>query len=192
MANIKILCVFRFTFGGFLQLLCRDADMNRREFEQFTGRIRSRLVLMADRFVRDSGIGDTSDDIVQESLLVLWRQCENGYEMQNPEALAVAITKKMCLAHLRGCKPVIQTIDGVEVAGGVSASALTDEADMNTMKESLLALLTPTQRQYLHFRNEMGLSLDEIAEVTGCPKTSIKSTISAARRLLLEHIKKDL
>lgn len=147
---------------------------------------------MADRFVKDSGIGDTADDIVQESLLVLWRQTENGYEMQNPEALAVAITKKMCLAHLRGYKPVVQSIEGVEVAGGVSASALTDEADLNTVKESLLAMLTPTQRQYLHLRNEMGLSLDEMEEVTGCPKTSIKTTLSAARRLMMEHIKKDL
>ena len=166
--------------------------MTRQEFEQLTGRIRSRLVLMASRFVKDSGIGDTADDIVQESLLVLWRQTENGYEMQNPDALAVAITKKMCLAHLRGCKPEIQSIEGVEVAGGLSASALTDETDIDMVKESLLAMLTPTQRQYLHYRNEMGLSLDEIAEVTGCPKTSIKTTISAARRLLLEHIKKDL
>lgn len=147
---------------------------------------------MAGRFVKDSGIGDDADDIVQESLLIFWRQTENGYEMQNPEALAVAITKKMCLAHLRGYKPMVQSIEGVEVDGGASASALTDEADLNTVKETLLALLTPTQRQYLHYRNEMGLSLDEIAEVTGSPKTSIKTTISAARRLMLEHLRKDL
>ena len=108
--------------------------MTRQEFEQLTGRIRSRLVLMASRFVKDSGIGDTADDIVQESLLVLWRQTENGYEMQNPDALAVAITKKMCLAHLRGCKLVVQSIEGVDVAGGVSASALTDDADMDACR----------------------------------------------------------
>lgn len=131
--------------------------MNRQEFEQLSGRIRSRLVLMASRFVKDSGIIDDADDIVQESLLVLWRQTENGYDMQNPEALAVAITKKMCLAHLRGYNPVVQSIYGVEVAGGSSASALTDEADIDIVKESLLALLTPTQRQYLHLRNDMGL-----------------------------------
>ena len=166
--------------------------MTRQEFEQLTGRIRSRLVVLASRFVKDSGITVEADDIVQESLMVFWRRTENGYEMQNPEALAVAITKKVCLANLRGCRPMVQSIDGVEVAGGVSASALTDEADLNMVKESLLALLTPTQRQYLQLRNDMGLSLDEIAEVTGSPKTSIKSTISAARRLMSEHIKKDL
>jgi len=166
--------------------------MTRKEFEQLTVRIRSRLVALASRFVKDSGICDDADDIVQESLLVLWRQTENGYEMQNPEALAVAITKKVCLAHLRGNRAVMQSIDGIDVSGGPSASALTDEADMNAVRESLLALLTPTQRHYLHLRNEMGLSLDEMEEVTGCPKTSIKTTLSAARRLMMEQIKKDL
>lgn len=166
--------------------------MTRQEFEQLTVRIRSRLVALASRFVKDSGIGDDADDIVQESLLVLWRQTEKGYEMQNPEALAVAITKKVCLAHLRGCRPMVQSIDGVDLAGGPSASDLTDEADMDTVKKSLLSMLTPTQRHYLHLRNEMGLSLDEMEEVTGCPKTSIKTTLSAARRLMMERIKKDL
>lgn len=148
--------------------------------------------MMAGRFVKDSGMQDAPDDIVQESLLMLWRQTESGYEMQNPEALAVTITKKMCLAHLRAGRAVLQSIDGVDVAGGSSASALTDETDINTVKESLMSILTPTQRNYLHLRNEMGLSLDEIAEVTGSPKTSVKTTISAARRLMLEHLKKDL
>jgi len=166
--------------------------MTRQEFEQLTLRIRSRLVMVAGRFVKDSGIQDAPDDIVQESLLMLWSQTDNGYEVQNPEALAVTITKKVCLAHLRGKRAVLQSIDGVDIAGGSSASALTDEADINTVKESLMSILTPTQRHYLHLRNEMGLSLDEIEEVTGSPKTSIKTTISAARRLLLEQIKKDL
>lgn len=166
--------------------------MTRQEFEQLTLRIRSRLVAMASRFVKDSGLTDAPDDIVQESLLMLWNQTDNGYEILNPEALAVTITKKVCLAHLRGNRALLQSIDGMDVAGGSSASALTDETDINTVKESLLALLTPSQRRYLYLRNELGLSLDEIEEVTGCPKTSIKTTLSAARRLMLEHIKKDL
>lgn len=166
--------------------------MTRQEFEQLTFRIRSRLVAMVGRFVKDSGIQDAPDDIVQESLLMLWSQTDNGYEIQNPDALAVTITKKVCLAHLRTARAVLQSIDGVDIAGGSSASALTDDADINTVKESLMSILTPTQRHYLHLRNEMGLSLDEIEEATGCPKSSIKTTLSAARRLMLEHIKKYL
>ena len=41
-------------------------------------------------------------------------------------------------------------------------------------------------------RNDEGMTLEEIAEVTGKPKTSIKSTISAARKQMLELIKKQL
>jgi len=41
---------------------------------------------MAGRFVKDSGIQDAPDDIVQESLIMLWSQTENGYEILNPDA----------------------------------------------------------------------------------------------------------
>ena len=68
--------------------------------------------------------------------------------MQNPEALAVAITKRLCLAHLRGYKVAVPPIEGVDVAGGTSASSLTDETDLDMVKEALMSLLTPTQRQY--------------------------------------------
>ena len=41
-------------------------------------------------------------------------------------------------------------------------------------------------------RNNEGMTLDEIAEITGKPKTSIKSTISAARKQMLNFIEKYL
>ena len=38
----------------------------------------------------------------------------------------------------------------------------------------------------MHLRNDEGLSLDEIATLTGKPKTSIKSTLSKARKQMLD------
>ena len=64
--------------------------------------------------------------------------------------------------------------------------------DLRTIKKSIYASLTNTQREYLRMRNDEGMTLEEIAEVTGKPKTSIKSTISAARKQMLELIKKQL
>lgn len=55
-----------------------------------------------------------------------------------------------------------------------------------------LSILSDTQRKYLHLRNEEGMSLDEISSLTGKPKNSIKSSISSARRAMLEIIKKEL
>ena len=69
---------------------------------------------------------------------------------------------------------------------------LTDREDLRRIQESIYGSLTTTQREYLHLRNDEGLSLDEIATRTGKPKTSIKSTLSKARKQMLELIKGQL
>ena len=104
---------------------------------------------------------------------MLWSQTENGYEILNPDALAVTITKKVCLAHLRGSRAVMQSIDGVDLAGGPSASDLTDEADMNAVKESLLSMLTPTQRQCYPSR---------VMNLLGCRNLPLNNVISVVVR----------
>ena len=60
------------------------------------------------------------------------------------------------------------------------------------IKERLCRRLTPSQRRYLSMRNDLGLSLDEISARTGRPKSSIKTTISTARRLLLKLLEKEV
>lgn len=151
-----------------------------------------RLLALAGGFISKSGIADDADDIVQESMLKLWQQVNEGYPIQNLEAFAVTITKKVCLSHLRSNVHETESLSGVDTAGTDSATIITDEADIKTIKDELYSLLTPTQRHYLHLRNDLGLSLDEIAAVTGSPKSSIKTTISIANRLLMEQIKRYL
>ena len=60
------------------------------------------------------------------------------------------------------------------------------------VRERLYATLSKTQRQYMEMRNGKGMSLDEISAATGRPKSSIKVTISAARRQLLEKLEKEV
>ena len=76
--------------------------------------------------------------------------------------------------------------------GGTEATVLTDNEDLRTIKRSIYRSLTDTQRKYLYLRNDREMSLDEIAQLTRKPKTSIKSTLSSARKKMLELIKKQL
>lgn len=76
--------------------------------------------------------------------------------------------------------------------GGTEATILTDVEDLKKIRKSIYATLTNTQREYLHLRNEEGMSLDEMANLTGKPKTSIKSTISSARKQMLNLLKGQL
>ena len=62
--------------------------------------------------------------------------------------------------------------------------------DIETIRGILQRGLTDSQRKLLVLRNDEGLSLDEIAAVTGRPKSSIKVALSTARKKMMEQFKK--
>lgn len=165
--------------------------MTQQEFEHISAGMRGRLLAMAARFTRAVSASFDAEDMVQEALMTLWKLAENGYPIKNAEALAVRITKNVCVAHYRKSKPA-DNLDGHDSEGGEPATALTDLSDSAIIRESLLNGLSDTQRRCLELRNAAGLSLDEIAAVTGKPKSSVKTTISTARKQMLEQLKKEL
>lgn len=148
--------------------------------------------MIAKRFSDACGLAEEAEDVVQESMVTLWRLSEEGYPIHDAEALAVKITKNNCVAHYRKHKLKTQTMSGLDFVGGTLASSIVDDADTKTIAESIYGNLTDTQRKYLKMRNDEGLSLDEIASMTGNPKSSIKTSISVARKQMLELLKKQL
>lgn len=164
--------------------------MTQKEFENTIAGLRTKLLKMAKRFVWSSAADIDAEDIVQDTLLSLWQLYDQGYPIQNPEPLAVKILKTKCIAEFRKDKPTIQTLEGVEQEGGESASISIDTQEANALEESLLKHLTETQRELIELRSQQGLSLDEISIITGKPKTSVKSTISSARKIMLDLLKK--
>lgn len=164
--------------------------MTEQEFDTFAASVRSRLLALVWHRKASSSLGDEPEDIVQESLLTMWRLISEGYPVRDAEALAVKITKNIACAGLRRSRTDSVPVSEIEIEGGDSATQLTDAQDSQTIRDRLYASLTPTQRHYLELRNELGLSLDDIALMTGKPKASIKTTISTARKQMLEQFKK--
>lgn len=182
--------------------------MTRQEFNIFSESVRGKLLVVAGK----TGMAETSaEDIVQEALVTVWKLSEEGYPIRDAEGLAVKITKNLTVASYRKQKFKVLSLSGgwsrggsesgsgddggareIELEGGEPATALTDARDRAMIREKLYGALTETQRKYLELRNELGLSLDEIAEATGRPKASIKTSISTARKQLLEQLKKEL
>lgn len=166
--------------------------MTRQEFDTFTVRVRNKLLALAWRYKASGGMYDEPEDIVQETFLTLWRLISEGYPVRDPEAIAVKIAKNLAAANIRRQKTDTISVMEIDIEGGASATELIDEQDCQTIRQDLYNSLTPTQVHYLELRNELGLSLDDIAKMTGKPKTSIKTTISNARKQLLEQIKKTI
>ena len=83
-----------------------------------------------------------------------------------------------------------QPLAGENYEGGPTAESSLNEQENAHIRYRLYSRLSETQRRLLTLRNDYGLSLDEIALATGKPKGSVKSTLSQARKQLLEEIKK--
>ena len=133
---------------------------------------------------------DPAEDVAQEALMKLWELIRKDYPVKDVEALAVKITKNLCVDRLRKRRLKQLPIIGDDYKGGDPASSAVDEADFNVMKEVLYEGLTDTQKKYIIMRNEWGLTLDEISNQTGKPKPSIKVTIANARKIMLEKLVK--
>ncbi len=154
--------------------------------------LRHNLINMAQRFVSSWGTLAEAEDIVQESLIVLWHLMEDGYPVKNINALAGKIVRTRCISSYRRRKILQRPLLGDDFLGGTPASSIIDEQDAMLIKDKLYGGLSDTQRLFLDLRNEEGMSLDEMSALTGKPKTSIKTSISAARHQMLEQLKKEL
>lgn len=164
--------------------------MTEQEFAYLSDRIRGKLVKLALRFNRAAGLDMEADDIVQDALVTLWQLAEKGYPVRDAEALAVKITKTRCVERYRRQHIRFEPLSDQPVPGGFSATADTDETDIDTIRNIVQKDLTDSQRKLVALRNEQGMSLDEIAAATGRPKGSIKVALSTARKKMMEQWKK--
>lgn len=181
---------FDLLLSPFCVLMVETMIMEKDRFDILSRKVRGKLLALARSFALPSGV--EPDDVVQEAMIALWELTEQGYPMKDTEAMAIRLTKNICVEHYRKAHLELQALTHDNYLGGTEATVLTDREDLRRIQESIYGSLTTTQREYLHLRNDEGLSLDEIATRTGKPKTSIKSTLSKARKQMLELIKGQL
>lgn len=164
------------------------------EFEQIASEIRPKLTAHCQRYLAASTLAVDAEDIVQETLVRLWKMRDQLFQYQSIEALAMTIARNLSIDHLRQKRPQAESLDLAGHAATIraSSSATADQAligeDTQRRLEQALCKLPATQRRMLLLRSE-GMSLDEIANTCGTNKTSAKTLISAARRKLLQLMK---
>jgi len=136
-----------------------------------------------------------AEDIVQEAYLKLWNMRDRLSEYNSIEALAVTITKNLCIDKLRSYRNRMQNAGGLEqmqlVSGGQN-----DPAETAALNESLqhvheiIARLPDQQRLVIHLRDIEQYNYEEIAEMTGLKVNNIRVTLSRARKSVREEYQK--
>lgn len=148
---------------------------------------RPKVLSMARKFFRASNMQEDPEDVVQDVLLRLWEARREGVHIHSVEAWARTATKNSCISLWRKARRERTQVQLQDLPdeGGASQRIEYSEAFLSARKA--LGQLPSGTRRLLELK-ATGLSLDEIAAITDRPKGSVKSSISQARRKLMDTL----
>lgn len=156
------------------------------EFEQIVSQMRPKLTAHCLRYLEARPLVVDAEDIVQETLVRLWKMGDKLYQYQSIEALGKTIASHLCIDYIRKSKKEESIPFTTENAASADQAII--GKDVQRRLNQAMEKLPVTQRRMLLMRSE-GMSLDEIAAICDANKTSTKTMISAARRTLLKLMK---
>ena len=144
--------------------------MTQEEFKEEAQRLRPRLMLTARRYLGD----DDAEDTVQDALLRLWQMVG---ELRQPfDALALRLTRNLCIDQVRRRKPTVVLTD----SGGTDQTDSDDERVERMM--AVVSTLPSLQQTILRLRHLEGMEMNEIADLTGSSEVAIRKALSRARQ----------
>ena len=103
--------IFLFTFRLFLRHTHKKKQMEETEFEHIAQEMRPRLTAHCQRYLSAGALAEEADDIVQETLMKLWKMRERLSEYQSIEALGMTIARNLCIDHQRRNKAQTASLD---------------------------------------------------------------------------------
>lgn len=152
--------------------------MTQEEFKEEAQRLRPRLMLTARRYLGD----DDAEDTVQDALLRLWQMV--GELRQPLDALALRLTRNLCIDQVRRRKPTVMLTD----SGGTDQADGDDERIERMM--AVVSTLPSLQQTILRLRHLEGMEMNEIADLTGSSEVAIRKALSRARQAVRQKYMK--
>ena len=137
-------------------------------------------------------------DLVQESFITVWEKIGTFRVEMNFRNWFYRIMVNKCFDALRkrNRAPRILTGKQIDTLPGFSAiedpDRKMDNKELGSIIRQLTNSLSPAQKVVFTLCDLEGLSHEEIAEITGMFKTSVKSNLNLARKKIREMIKKYL
>ncbi|MFD2570799.1 RNA polymerase sigma factor [Spirosoma soli] len=158
--------------------------MDLQAFKQRILPVQGRLFRLAQLFLRNR---EEAEDALQDVLLRLWTNRQQLETYHSVEALAVQMTKNLCLdrlkAHNKQKMAKDADLSGVQTEA-VSPYLHTELADSAGLMRRLIDELPDQQKLVLHLRDVEEYSFDEIEAVTGLSVNNIRVILSRARQRL--------
>lgn len=165
-----------------LELVRRIAARDEAALRELYSAYGQRLYAYALRLTGDPS---QAEDVVQDALVAVWNLA-NAYRGEGrPLAWLLGIVHHTALKALRRTVPLLSEAMQDSLT---AADPLPEEQAQASQQSSLIRLelqkLSPEHRAVLELVFYQGLSLQETAQVCGCPLGTVKSRLSYARRQL--------
>jgi len=158
---------------------------------QFTGMalpLRKQLLLYSRSFLQTP---EDAEDIVQEVMMKLWcmRKELDGYD--SVPALAVQITKNLCLNRIKVLQRKSESLDHFTFVSDTPAPDVRlEQKDDVSHVMRIIDRLPELQQHILRMKHVDGFEIEEIAAVTGSKPEAVRMNLSRARKKVKEQFLK--
>jgi RNA polymerase sigma-70 factor (ECF subfamily) len=161
-------------------LLRQTAAGDRAAFETLYRAYHRRLYGYLFRLVRDTGL---AEELTSDVMVEVWRGAARFKGASRVSTWMFGIARHKALSARR--RPVAATVDVTRVADVVDPGHLPDdvvaEADMKQIVERALHRLSDEHREVMDLTFYQGFSYPEIAQIVGCPVSTVKTRMFHAR-----------
>ncbi len=135
---------------------------------------------------------EEAEDAVQEAFLKLWQNRQSLNTYRSVEALAVIITKNLCLDRLKSSR-YKRTVSADQIDTDKAQASPYENMEMSdhaTIVRHIMSRLPEQQRMIIHLRDVEEYSFEEIEKITGMCLNNIRVTLSRARKSVREAFMK--
>ncbi len=155
-----------------------------KELEKVIVGMRRRLMDEARRFLRNQ---DEAEDTVQDVVLKLWTMRDRLGDYRSVEAMAVVITRHLCLSRKRDYGKCLDLQALKETTDSGSPEQLLIGRETEGRLLELIDTLPDRQQAILRMKHVDGMETDEIAALTGMTADSVRQNLSRARRNIMKR-----
>lgn len=133
-----------------------------------------------------------AEDAVQDVYLKLWNMRAELAKYRSIEALAVTMTKNVCIDKLRSYRRRNKNDGGLEMVplssnGRHDPARVLENSEQLQLVQQIISQLSEQQRLVIHLRDFEHYSYDEIETVTERTRNNIRVTLSRARKYVREQ-----
>jgi RNA polymerase sigma-70 factor (ECF subfamily) len=165
-----------------VELVCNVAGGNEAALHDLYAAYGQRLYAYALRLTNDPA---TAEDVVQETLVTVWRTAGRYRGEGRVLAWLLGIVHNLALKAVRRSTTLIsEEMEATLTAGAPSPEEQAQAGQESDWVRRGLESLSCEQRAVLELVFYQGLSLEETAQVCGCPLGTVKSRLSYARQHL--------